>query len=151
MDLKDIFQYYKERNEAKDQLQILVIEEKIENRIVADYDFNQCSDKLNIEIAYSLKEALVSLTHKRFDLALLDMEIRHPDDVKTIMSILTNLSKIPYWVITESVQHKFLFDRMDLGTEFYIARSKFNLEEFQSKIAMIIQSFELAKLKHRVA
>jgi len=126
------------------EIDILFIEERLTNKLTELHGRDKFAENLNIKIAFSLREALAWLDQDHFDLAVLDMEVREPDNLKTVLSILLNAKDLPILVVTESTQAKFLFERMNLGTEFYVARSKFDPANFHDKASFLIETYKIA-------
>ena len=127
-----------------EKLDILFIDERLTGKLTAKYGPDQFSRNLDIRVAFSLREAIAWLDKYHFDMAVLDMEIKEPESLKTILSILINVKDMPILVVTESTQLKFLFERMNLGTEFYVARSKFDPTNFHDKASFIIETHKIA-------
>lgn len=126
------------------KIDILFIEERLTDKLSDKYGPEDYSDALNIKVAYSIKEAIAWLGREPFDMAVLDMEVQDPDSLKTILSILVNVKDLPILVVAESTQLKFLFERMNLGTEFYVAKSKFDAANFHDKASFLIETYKVA-------
>ncbi len=127
-----------------ENVNILFIEEKLSDRLTDDFGREDISDSIDYTIAYSIKESIGWFEREHFDLVILDMEVKEPENLKTILSIIQNVKDIPIVVITESTQMKFLFERMNLGTEFYIAKSKFNPQTFHEKVSFLLETYKVA-------
>mgnify|MGYP002639614578 CR=1 FL=1 len=126
------------------KVDILFIEERLSDKLTERFGPEEFSDALNIKVAFSIKEAIAWLGQDHFDLAVLDMELQDPESLKTILSILLNVKDLPVLVVTESTQMKFLFERMNLGTEFYIAKSKFDAVNFHEKVNFLIETYKIS-------
>lgn len=130
--------------EMEHKIDILFIEERLTDKLTEKYGPEEFSDSLNLKVAFSIKEAIAWLSQDHFDLAVLDMELQDPESLKTILSILLNVKDLPVLVVTESTQLKFLFERMNLGTEFYVAKSKFDAASFHDKASFLIETYKVA-------
>jgi DNA-binding NarL/FixJ family response regulator len=126
------------------KIDVLFIEERLTDKLTEKFGPEEFSDCLDIKVAFSIKEALAWLGKDHFDIAVLDMELQDPESLKTILSILLNVKDLPILVVTESTQLKFLFERMNLGTEFYVAKSKFDATNFHEKVSFLIETYKVA-------
>ncbi len=130
--------------EMEQKVDILFIEERLTDKLTDTFGTGEFSDALNIKVAYSIRESIAWLETEHFDLAVLDMEVQDPESLKTILSILLNVKDLPVLVVAESTQLKFLFERMNLGTEFYVAKSKFDASNFHEKVSFLIETYKVS-------